>query len=83
MSSTLETLAAKLAEDTVNIMDETGEDRLFVEIGTVLGAASQTLEEAFLTEVRVRLAEQKARQFLNKRIVQLRAKKKAETPQAQ
>ncbi|MEX0348678.1 MAG: hypothetical protein AB3N15_04575 [Paracoccaceae bacterium] len=82
MSNTVETLAAKLAEDTVSIMDETGEDRLFVEIGTVLGAASQTLEEAYLTEVRVRMAEQKARAFLNKRIVQLRAKKQAETPQS-
>ena len=31
----------------------------------LLGASSQSLEEAFLTEIRVRLAERKARQFVS------------------
>ena len=81
MASTLDTLAAKLAEDTLKVMDETGQDRLFVEVGDVLAAASQSLEEAFLTEVRVRLAERKARQFLIKKLTEHRAQAKAEAPQ--
>ncbi|NOC90690.1 hypothetical protein [Ruegeria sp. HKCCD6604] len=77
MSDTITSLAAKLAEDTMKVMDETGEDRFFVEVGEVLGAASQSLEEAFLTEIRVRLAERKARQYVIKRLSAHRAKQKA------
>ncbi|WP_050602511.1 hypothetical protein [Ruegeria sp. 6PALISEP08] len=77
MSDTIISLAAKLAEDTMKVMDETGEDRFFVEVGEVLGAASQSLEEAFLTEIRVRLAERKARQFVIKRLTAHRSKQKA------
>ncbi len=77
MSDTITTLAARLAEDTVKVMDETGDDRFFVEVSEVLGASSQTLEEAFLTEIRVRLAERKARQFVVKRLSQHRSKMKA------
>ncbi|WP_264213544.1 hypothetical protein [Leisingera thetidis] len=71
--STIETLAQKLAVDTLKVQDATGEERLYVEVGQVLGAASQSLEEAFLTEMRVRLAERKARDFLNRRIQQAQA----------
>lgn len=77
MSDTITTLAAKLAEDTMKVMDETGQDRFYVEVGDVLGAASQSLEEAFLTEIRVRLAERKARQFVIRRLSEHRAKLKA------
>ncbi|MFY2826657.1 hypothetical protein [Ruegeria sp. MALMAid1280] len=77
MSDTITTLASKLAEDTMKVMDETGDDRFFVEVGDLLGASSQTLEEAFLTEVRVRLAERKARQFVIKKLTDHRAKTKA------
>lgn len=69
--STIETLAQKLAVDTLKVQDATGEERLYVEVGQVLGAASQSLEEAFLTEMRVRLAERKARDFLNAKIQQV------------
>ena len=70
--STLETLAAKLAIDTLDAMDKTGNDRLYSEIGSVLASASQSLEEAFLTEVRIRLAERNARAFLNRRLEEAR-----------
>ncbi|MBY5974142.1 hypothetical protein [Pseudooceanicola marinus] len=73
MASSVDTLAAALAEDCLKAMKATGEDRLFVEVGHVLGAASQTLEEAFLTEVRVRLAERAARDFLIRRVKELKA----------
>ncbi len=76
--STLDTLAAKLAEDTLKVQDALGEDRMYMEIAQVLGAASQSLEEAFLTEVRIRLAERKAREFLNKRLEAAKAALEAE-----
>ncbi len=77
MSDTITTLAAKLAEDTMKVMDETGEDRFYVEVGELLGASSQSLEEAFLTEIRVRLSERTARQFVVKRLTDHRSKLKA------
>ncbi|TKZ21188.1 hypothetical protein FAP39_07110 [Shimia litoralis] len=74
MSGTIETLSAKLASDVLEIQDAIGQERLYVEVGDVLAAASQSLEEAFLTEVRVRLAERKARDFLDQRIKDVTAK---------
>lgn len=67
MSETLNKLAGELADDCMALMEATGEDRLFMEVSTVLGASSQTLEEAFLTEVRVRMAGKKARAFLRQK----------------
>ncbi|MBT8152400.1 hypothetical protein KMP13_00500 [Epibacterium ulvae] len=73
MSTTLDTLAQKLASDTLKVQDALGEDRLYMEVAQVLAAASQSMEEAFLTEVRVRLAEQKAREFLEKKLAAAQA----------
>ncbi len=73
MSATLDTLAQKLAADTLKVQDALGEDRLYMEVAQVLAAASQSMEEAFLTEVRVRLAEQKAREFLEKKLAAAQA----------
>ncbi|MEO0677897.1 MAG: hypothetical protein AAFZ02_10100 [Pseudomonadota bacterium] len=70
--SALDDLATKLADDVLNAQEELGNDRLFVEIGNVLAAASQTLEEAFLTECRIRLAERKARDVLNAKLAEHR-----------
>lgn len=61
---TIERLGEKLAADTLKVQDAIGEDRFYMEVAQVLGAASQSLEEAFLTEIRVRLAERKAREFI-------------------
>lgn len=68
---TVEKLAEKLAIDTIKVQDATGEDRFYMEVAQVLGAASQSLEEAFLTEIRVRLAERKARQFISDRLAKI------------
>ncbi|MDG1352038.1 MAG: hypothetical protein P8P70_02520 [Sulfitobacter sp.] len=57
-------MANQLAEECLAVQKETGEDRLFMEVGDVLGASSQTLEEAFLTAIRTRMAEMKGRAFL-------------------
>lgn len=66
-------LANKLAEECLAVQRETGEDRLFMEVGDVLGTASQTLEEAFLTAVRTRMANDKARDFLARKLKTHRA----------
>ncbi|WP_368187912.1 hypothetical protein [Aestuariibius sp. HNIBRBA575] len=71
--STLDTLAADLALEVLKVQDATGQDRLYVEIGEVLAASSQSLEEAFLTEIRMRLAARKAHDFLNARAKSLAA----------
>ena len=70
--STVDQLAAKLAEDTLEAMDATGEDRLYVQVGDLLAASSQSLEEAFLTEIRVRLAERNARKFIEAKLASIR-----------
>ena len=77
---TIDVLAAKLAEDTMNAMDETGQDRLFTEIGDVLATSSQTLEEAYLTEIRVRQSERIARRYLEQKLASLRAQKPPTNP---
>ncbi|ETX29089.1 hypothetical protein [Roseivivax isoporae] len=64
----LEDLADKLAQDVLKAQDALGEDRLYMEVARELAAASNTLEEAFLTSVRVRLAERRARRFLIERV---------------
>ena len=66
--STIDNLASQLAEDTLVAMDKTGDDRLYLEVAATLAASSQSLEEAFLTEVRLRLSERTARAFLNRRL---------------
>ena len=77
MSSSLDRIAAKLAEETLEVMKETGDERFYMEVSQMIGAASQTLEEAYLTEVRVRLAANKAIAFIRAR------KKSAAKSQAQ
>ena len=61
----LEELADKLAADTLKAMDALGDDRLYEAVAKVLGASSQTAEEAYLTSMRIRLAERRGRAFLN------------------
>ncbi len=69
--SSLEETAAQLAEDTIKVMEKSGDDRLHFEVADLLGASSQTLEEAYMTEVRVRMAGKSARAFLRKKAKEL------------
>ncbi|MCE0504623.1 MULTISPECIES: hypothetical protein [unclassified Roseivivax] len=71
MASYITELADRLARDTLAAMDASGEDRLHVEVAEVLAAASTTLEEEYLTCMRVRLAERRGRSFLERRIAEL------------
>lgn len=68
-------MANQLAEECLAVQKETGEDRLFMEVGDVLGTSSQTLEEAFLTAIRTRMAELKGRAFLSAKLKRHQAEK--------
>lgn len=63
-----EDLADDLARDVIKAVEATGDEDLVTEIARVLGATSQTAEEAFLTAVRVRRANLKARALLLDRV---------------
>ena len=71
---TVVAMANKLAEDCLKVQVEIDDDRLFLAMGDVLGASSQTLEEAFLTAIRTRMANDKAKAFLVQKIKTHRAK---------
>lgn len=71
-----QSIANKLADECIAVQKETGNDRLFMEVGDVIGTASQTLEEAFLTAVRTRMAEDKGRAFLVQKLKEHRAESK-------
>ena len=57
----LQDLTEKLAQDVVDAMDEVGDDRLHEKVGKVLLDASPTTQEAYMTAVRVILAERNPR----------------------
>lgn len=46
----------------------TGDDGIIQEVADILGASSQTLSEAYLTSIRVRRAEKRARDLLASRV---------------
>lgn len=69
---TVTDMANKLADDCIAVQKEVGNDRLFMEVAQVLGASSQTLEEAFLTAVRTRMAEVAGRKFLKDKLLEHR-----------
>jgi len=58
-------LADKLAQDVIKAMDALGEEELPEQVANVLGASSPSSEEIFRAAVRIRLAERRARTFLN------------------
>ena len=60
----LQDLTERLAVDVVAAMDETGDDRLHDKMAKILLDASPTTQEAFMTAVRVILAERKGRKLL-------------------
>ena len=62
----LQNLADQLAEDVLAAETELDDDRFYEKIAKVLMAASPTFQEAFMTSVRVRLAERRGRDFLEK-----------------
>lgn len=66
--SVAEELADALAKDTIEAAEAMGDSRLIEEVSKQLGASSQTTQEAFMTAVRVRLSEKRARAYLQGRL---------------
>ncbi len=71
----LQNLADQLADDVLAAEAELDDDRFYEKIARVLMAASPSFQEAFMTSVRVRLAERRGRDFLQKAL----AAKRGET----
>ena len=69
----LEDLADKLAIDVLAAQDELGDDRFYDKMSKVLGELSPTTQEAFMTSIRIRLAERRGRDFLNRSLAAKRA----------
>ena len=51
----------------------TGDETIIQQIAEILGSSSQTLQEAYLTSIRVRRAEKRARDLLTSRAKQSQA----------
>ncbi|HQY44504.1 MAG TPA: hypothetical protein PK450_10030 [Paracoccaceae bacterium] len=68
----VEDLADALAVETLKAMGELENDRFYTEVARIVGASSPTLQEAFMTSVRIRLAAARGHKFLEET---LRAKR--------
>lgn len=75
-------LADDLALKVIKYVDASGDEAVIIEIVNILAATSQTAEEAFLTSMRVRRANQKARALLVDRVKKFQAKQAASAPPA-
>ena len=60
----VEDVADELALESLRIINATGDDAFVQRVADTIGGSSQTMEEAYLTAVRVRRAEQRARAVL-------------------
>lgn len=60
----VEDLADALAKDVLDAQTELDDDRFFEKVARVLGDLSPTTQDAFMTAIRVRLAEKRGRDFL-------------------
>ena len=62
----VEDAADALAQESLKIINATGDDAFVQHVADTIGGSSQTMEEAYLTAVRVRRAEQRAWEVINK-----------------
>ena len=74
-----EDLADQLAQEALKAEELTGDERIVDDLATLMGATSQTAEEAFLTAVRVRRANIKARAMLLARVKAFKATQQTDT----
>ncbi len=68
MASLMEEIADALARDVLRAVEETGDENLVTEVSRAIGSSSTTTQEAFMTAVRVRVSEQRARRFLAEKV---------------
>jgi hypothetical protein len=78
--SIVEDLGDELAISTLEAMNYIDDDRFYEKVGRVIELSSPTLLEAFLTAVRVRLAERRAQAFIEKALAA--AKTGGDAPEA-
>jgi len=71
----LEDLADALARDALAAAEELGDETLVTEIANQLGNSSPTMEEAYLTSIRFRSSELRARTFMNQRLAAAKTEK--------
>lgn len=57
-------IADELAIEALKLEAQSGDETIVTKISEILGASSQTTQEAFLTSVRVRRAEARARVYI-------------------
>lgn len=80
--ATLQEMADQLADDVLAAEAELGDDRFYEKVAKVLMAASPTFQEAYMTSIRVRLAERRGREFLEKTLAAKRGLIEEEAPEA-
>ncbi|MEM8977976.1 MAG: hypothetical protein AAGD04_00690 [Pseudomonadota bacterium] len=66
--SIMEEVADQLAQDVIAAAEEIGNDNLIEDVSKSLAATSTTTQEAFLTAVRYRQAEKRARRLLKTKV---------------
>lgn len=66
MADFIQDLADGLARDVLEGSNELGDSYFYEQVSKVIGASSPTLQEAFMTSIRIRLAERRGREFLAK-----------------
>ncbi len=64
--SMIQELADQLAADVLAAEIELEDDRFYEKVARVLMAASPTFQEAYITAIRVRMAERRGREFLER-----------------
>lgn len=72
----LEDMGDALARDVIAAMEELGDDRFHDKVSKVLLDASPTMQEAYMTAYRVRVAEKRGRAFIE---ASLKAKREGGT----
>jgi hypothetical protein len=63
----VEEIADNLGKYAIELANKLGNDNVICETAKVLVATSSTIEEAYMTSIRVRLAERRARRFLEEK----------------
>ncbi len=70
----LDDMADEIAQMALADEARSGDDQIVANVGEILGASSQTLQEAYNTAIRVRRAEKRARQLLTERLQKHKAR---------
>ena len=73
MSDFVQDLADGLARDVLEGGIALDDPYFFEKVAKVVGASSPTLQEAFMTSIRIRMAEKRGREFLERALAAKRA----------